>query len=46
MLESRTNYGPCKKGQDYRVLNDGFDWYLISVGGKAVYVPKWVFDKD
>jgi hypothetical protein len=46
MIKSLTDYGPCKKGQDYRVLTDGFDWYLIACGGKAVYVPRWVFEKD
>jgi len=46
MLEARTNYGPCKKNQDYRVLSDGFDWYMVSSGGKAIFAPKWVFEKD
>jgi len=44
MLEAVCNYGPIKKRQDYRVLNEGMDWYLMAVKGKPVYVPKWVFE--
>lgn len=44
MLEATSSYGPIKRRQEYRVLNEGFDWYLVSVKGKAVYVFKWVFE--
>jgi hypothetical protein len=44
MLEAVVNYGPIKRRQDYRVLNEGKDWYLVAVRGKSVYVPKWVFE--
>jgi len=44
MIEALLNYGPCKKGADYRVLKEGRDWYLVAVGGKAIYVFKWVFE--
>mgnify|MGYP001814631908 CR=1 FL=1 len=44
MLEAQCNYGPIKRKQDYRVLGEGRDWYLVSVKGKPVYVYKWVFE--
>ena len=44
MLEALVNYGPLKKGKDYRVLSEGSDWYKIVTRGKAIYVFKWVFD--
>ena len=44
MLEATLSYGPLKKRHDYKVLDDGYDWYKISVKGKIVYVPKFVFE--
>lgn len=46
MLEATCNYGPIKRRQDYRVLNEGFDWYMVAVRGKVIYVPKFVFEED
>ena len=44
MTEAQHNYGPFRAGQDYKIIKEGFDWYLIAIGGKAVYSPKWVFE--
>ena len=46
MLTAHVNYGLIKKGQDYSVLSEGYDWYLMRVQGKAIYVNKWVFEDD
>lgn len=43
MLEATTNYGPFKKGQDYRVLEEKVDWCRVLTKGKVVYTPRWVF---
>jgi len=43
MMTALTNYGPLKKGRDYRVINEGSDWVLVATQGKAIYVFKWVF---
>jgi hypothetical protein len=36
-------YGPARKGQEYTELASGPDWSLLSVNGKAVYVPLYIF---
>ena len=45
MLTAHVNYGLVKRGQDYPIINEGFDWALVKVQGKAFYVFKWVFEK-
>lgn len=45
MLEAQVSYGLIKKGQDYTILNEGCDWYLVKVKGKAYYTFKWVFER-
>ena len=37
-------YGSAKQGYTYRVLDTGYDYYSIAVHGRALCVPKWVFD--
>ena len=34
-----TNYGPFKKGQDYKVLSSGRDWVRSTCGGKPYFIP-------
>lgn len=34
-------YGPLVVGQIYKVLGEGFDWVLLSVRGRALYVPRY-----
>ena len=46
MFEAQLNYGILKRGQDYRVIEEGYDWSLVAVKGKTIYVPKWVFEAD
>ncbi len=37
------NYrGLLVRGTSYRVMENGYDFYLLSVGGKPTYVPKWI----
>lgn len=46
MIEAVISYGPFKRGHDYKVIDEGYDWYLIAVGGSAIYAFKWIFDND
>ena len=46
MLEATSSYGPIKRRQDYRILGEGLDWYLVIVKGKPIYVFKWVFEES
>jgi len=43
MIEAKINYAMLKRGHDYRVMKEGYDWMLITTHGKSIYVPKWVF---
>lgn len=43
---ANVNYGLVKKDNDYTVLAEGYDWYLIKLRGSSVYVPKWVFENE
>lgn len=43
MLTATVNYGLIQKGQDYLMLSEGYDWYLLKIQGKAFYAFKWVF---
>ncbi len=43
-LMASLNYGEVKEGFEYRILETGYDYYLMSVRGRALYVPKWVFE--
>lgn len=45
-LTPTTNYGILKRGQPYRLLEKGRDWYLVSALGKAFYAPPYVFDRN
>ncbi len=38
-MRMKTNYGPFKNGQDYRVLSSGRDWVRSTCGGKQYYIP-------
>lgn len=38
-----TNYGPCRAGQSYRVIREGSDYTVLSVQGKPVNVPLYIF---
>lgn len=42
-MEAKINYGCFKKGNFYPIVSEGLDWYLMKVGGKAIYAFKWVF---
>lgn len=33
-------YGTLRPCQDYQVLEEGYDWLLLTAQGKCVYVPK------
>jgi hypothetical protein len=44
-MEARNNYGPIRSGNRYKVIETGLDWVLISLNGKAVYIPDWVFEQ-
>jgi hypothetical protein len=37
-------YGVVRKGREYRVLSEGFDYTLVAALGRPFYVPRWVFD--
>ena len=39
------NYRLFQKDKDYVVIDEGIDWYLVKVQGKAVYTYKWLFDE-
>lgn len=41
----RHQYGPLKKGQDCKVIKEGFDYFYIRLKGRGFYVPKWVFER-
>jgi len=45
MLIANINYGLVQVGQEYSVLEEGSDWYLIKIGGRAMYVFRWVFEE-
>ena len=36
-----TTTGSALKGERYRVLETGLDWFRISVGGRKIHVPQW-----
>ena len=46
MIQARINYGPIKSGHEYRILNKGYDYYLVSCTGKPVCVPFYIFEGD
>ena len=46
MFEAQVNYGMFKRGCDYKVVKEGYDWCLVAVKGKTIYVPKWVFENE
>lgn len=46
MFEAQISYGLLKRGHDYKIVDEGYDWYLVATRGKSVYVPRWVFDDD
>lgn len=45
-LTPQINYGPVRRGQPYRILDKGRDYYLVSAQGKGVYVPMHIFEHD
>lgn len=44
-MEAIVNYGLFRKGHNYKVVDKGSDWYLVSIRGKTVYTFRWVFDE-
>ena len=40
------NYGPLKRGQDYTVISEGSDSFLVRCQGKPVYAPKNLVSYD
>ena len=38
------NYGLVRKDNEYEVIEEGRDWYLVRVAGQANYVFRWVFE--
>jgi hypothetical protein len=42
MLKVNSRYGSLVVGCVYKVLGEGCDFYVLSVRGKRMYVPKWV----
>ena len=43
-VETHPDYAASKPGVAYRVLETGYDWAKLSIGGRAVYVPLWGLD--
>lgn len=39
MIKLLSNYGGLKKGDLFRVIDEGPDWVRISAGGKPLYIP-------
>lgn len=37
------NYGNIRKGNFYKIILEGYDWYKILINGAPRYTPKWVF---
>lgn len=44
IVTATVNYGLVQRGQDYVLLNEGYDWYQIRVKGKALTLFKWIFE--
>ncbi len=47
-IELYDNYGTLLKRVPYRIVNEGYDWFLVRHHGKLVYVPKGIIvtEKD
>ena len=41
-----SNYGPLKRGQEYIVVTEGHDHFLVRCQGKPVYVPRHLITYD
>lgn len=39
-IKMNCNYGEFGQGKNYAVLDEGYDWYLVSMNGVGIYVPK------
>lgn len=48
LVRAYHDYGIFRRRSDilYPVIDEGYDWLLVKVLGKAVYVFKWVFEDD
>jgi len=40
------NYGPLRCGHPYRLIEKGYDYYVLSAHGRPLYVPFFVFRTD
>lgn len=40
------HYGRIRKGNEYAVLAEGRDYFVVAVDGKRLAVFKWVFEYD
>ena len=43
MLTAHCDYGFVRNGNDYEVVGEGDDWYLVKFRGTSMYVFKWIF---
>jgi len=42
-MKAIVNYYRLKAGNRYKVVDSGFDYYVVSHRGGVIYVPYWVF---
>ena len=40
------HYGRIRKGNEYAIVDEGRDYFTVTVDGKRPFVPKWVFEYD
>ena len=45
-VEFIANYGPIKADTPYRVISRKYDWVLVSLRGKPIFVPAYLIRKD
>jgi hypothetical protein len=42
-MKALEDYGPIRKGNDYRPTLAGYDWFRVRACGHIYIVPAWVF---
>lgn len=46
-IEAGQNYkGLLVRGVKYNLLSEGYDYFNLSVGGKSVFVPRWITERN
>lgn len=45
-MVSTCSYGPIRKGQEYKIIQEGYDWYAVKTGKGIIYADKWMFTDE